>query len=457
VADLNSDGSLDLIVPNQPVGTNGNGVGPVSVFYGKPDGSFLARVNYVPGLDPSMVAAGDFNGDGKPDLAVANRLSLIGGQSLLRILVNTGNGTFVTAHSYYLPVYPTAIVVGDFNGDGHQDLALGSYALPLVAVFLGNGDGSFQPGRASPSGSGTYSLAAGDFNHDGKLDLAVDVPNPLGSSTVNVLLGKGNGTFGAPVPYAVGGGPVQVVAADLNGDGKPDLAVVDQGSGGVGTYLPSGVTVLLNQGNGSFAPGVFYEDQAQGAAMSGTVADINGDGKPDLVVGEFYGIAIFQANGDGTFAAPTHLPFPSFNDIGGQVRSGDFNHDGNPDIAITTGGGVTVFLQAAGAAPPTGGSASPEEALTTAALSRPQFGGQGNGGPSRALPFADSRSEHATGAGSEALLGLWDLSNSTGALPFNHPDETNLPVGSLPTSSEMLAGDDPTGWQPLRLLDSWEA
>jgi hypothetical protein len=178
------------------------------------------------------VAVGDFNGDGKRDLAVANLDS-----NNVSVLIGNGNGTFQGAVNYGAGTYPASVAVGDFDGDGKPDVAVANYGGGNVSVLLNDGDGTFDAHPAVNYGVGMrpYSVAVGDFNGDAKSDLAVA---NYDSDNVSVLIGNGNGTFQGAVNYGVGCSPRSVAAGDLNGDAKPDLAVAN--------YCSGDVTVLLN-------------------------------------------------------------------------------------------------------------------------------------------------------------------------------------------------------------------
>ena len=183
------------------------------------------------------VAVGDFNGDGKPDLAVTNATS-----NNVSVLLGTGNGSFTNAPGspFAVGLTPVRIAVGDFNGDSKLDLVVGNANGNSVSVLLGTGNGSFINAPGSPfAASNPDGIAVADFNGDGKLDLVV--ANAVANNTVSVLLGNGNGTFTAAPgsPFAVGGNPQGVAAADFNGDGKPDIAVLNGDD--------STVSVLLQQ------------------------------------------------------------------------------------------------------------------------------------------------------------------------------------------------------------------
>jgi FG-GAP-like repeat/FG-GAP repeat len=398
VGDFNNDGKPDLAVANQgsydPTGTLTNT--GVLVLLGKGDGTFQAAVNYAPGKASVSVAVGDFNGDGKPDLAVANK-----GDGTVSILLGKGDGTFQPAVDYAVRGTPGSVAVGDFNGDGKPDLVVANPGLfdaggppttGSVSVLLGKGDGTFQPAANSDAVSPQGSVAVGDFNSDGKLDLAVanqgsyDPTGTLTNAGVSVLLGKGDGTFQAAVNYGAGAAPVSVVAGDFNGDGKLDLAVANNRDGTV--------SILLGKGDGTFPSGVNYGAGAQ--SLSIAVGDFNNDGKPDLAVTkgtETGAVAVILNKGDGTFqtaanydagAAPISVAVGDFNgdgkldlavandesfgtvsvllgkgdgtfqsgvnyDVGAQPSSiavGDFNNDGKPDLAVANGvsGTVSVLL-----------------------------------------------------------------------------------------------------------------
>src|SRR5262245_38226633 len=210
--------------------------------------SFLPPVTFPVGVDPRAVTVADFNRDGKPDLAVVN-----GGpfsstsQSSVSVLLGNGSGSFQPAVT--TPVLNGGaglpVAAGDFNGDGLPDVALttsGNGANPAVEVLLGKGDGSFQTNHLIlPIGSSSLSVAAGDFDHNGALDLVTANSN----GTVSVLLGNGGGSFRPRIDVTVGGVPRTIAVGDFNGDGLPDVAVAKQ--------LSETVRLLLSNGDGTFA------------------------------------------------------------------------------------------------------------------------------------------------------------------------------------------------------------
>jgi hypothetical protein len=304
--------------------------------------SFLAPVSYAAGSYPRSVAVGDFNGDGVSDLAVANS-----GSGTVSVLLGKGDGTFQAAQDYAVGSNPVSVVVGDFNGDGHLDLAVANFYDGTVSVLLGNGNGTFQPAQSYGTGDGGYptSVAVGDFDGDGHLDLALANDYP-GSDRVDVLLGNGNGTFQAARSYGVGYA-LSVAVGDFNGDGHPDLAVA--------INRQDTVSMLLGKGDGTFQAARSYGVGVYPQSVA--VGDFDGDGHLDLVVANTLSgtVSVLLGNGDGTFHDAQNYAtgiYPT------SVAVGDFNGDGFPDLAVVTGDGVSVLINAAdwgggpGPAPP---------------------------------------------------------------------------------------------------------
>ena len=207
--------------------------------------SFAAATNLAVGDFPQSVAVGDFNGDGKQDLAVANFRAYYAVS--VSILLGDGSGNFSAVTNFDSGNGPTSVAVGDFNGDGKQDLAVANQDTNDVSILLGNGDGSFQPAVRFSAGTNPTSVTVGDFNGDGKQDLAVTNSS---SNDVSILLGNGDGSLQPAVNLAAGGAPQSVAVGDFNGDGKQDLAVADAGAS---PDWNGDVSILLGNGDGTFS------------------------------------------------------------------------------------------------------------------------------------------------------------------------------------------------------------
>src|SRR5215472_11792190 len=302
VGDFNGDGKLDLAVSNY-------GDNSLAVLLGNGDGTFQAPQTTPVGTNPAQVVVGDFNGDGKLDLAVS---SIANGT--ISVLLGKGDGTFLPPLVTPAGPNPWYFAVGDFNGDGKLDLAVDDYGCSLdcnsspsntVTVLLGNGDGTFLPGSSLTVGNGPAGVAVGDFNGDGKLDLAVC---DLNVNTISVLLGNGDGTFQAPHTFADPAmtHPYFVAAGDFNRDGKQDLVVSNE----LGSPT---IAVLLGNGDGTFQAGQSLAVDNDPVFVA--VSDFNGDGAPDLAVANLHALTIsvlLNSNGISTTAAT-----PAFSPGGG--------------------------------------------------------------------------------------------------------------------------------------------
>ena len=353
VADVNGDGKLDIVAGNDcaSLDSEGNcvGGGVVGVLLGNGDGSFQPAVSYNSGGTATTIGVADLNGDGKPDIVVAN-----GG---VGVLLGNGDGTFQAEVSYASGgLNPVSIAVADVNGDGHPDLLVANECSDInctngaVSVLLGNGDGTFQGAVSYNSGGvDALSIAVADVNGDGHVDLlianeCINSGNCFGGGEVgigaaSVLLGNGDGTFQPAVSYNSGGlGTSAIAVADVNGDGHPDLLVVNE-CGDASNCVGNNVSVLLGNGDGTFqaAQATAISCGTNAVASQITVADFNGDGKLDLATG--CGAALLLGNGDGTFQTPLNLNVAS----GPSAAIGDFNGDGSPDLAVG-GGGVSILL-----------------------------------------------------------------------------------------------------------------
>lgn len=361
VADLNGDGKPDVVVTNAYASSSNTSNGSVSILLGNGDGTFQAPTSYNSGGDvASSVAIADVNGDGKLDLLVTNYCGDCTNRiGAVAVLLGNGDGTFQTAVPYGTGGYQaTSVAVADVNGDGKLDLLVANYCDTYsdcnygstnptpgtVAVLLGNGDGTFQSPVTYSTGSfGADSVSVGDVNGDGKPDLAVAnlcewdflQDQCVTAGSVGVLLGNGDGTFQAVVSYASSGVLTESVAVgDLNGDGKPDLVVVSECNNDCQFYTGV-VAVLLGNGDGTFQKSFAY-DLLDVEPTSVVIGDVNGDGKPDVVVTNYSGglntVGVLLGNGDGTLQ--TIVNYNSAGYYPFSVTVGDINGDNKPDIVV---------------------------------------------------------------------------------------------------------------------------
>ena len=325
VTDLNKDGKPDIIVTDK-------GGNRIYVLLNSGNYAFASAVSYPLGSSPAATAVADVTGDGRPDLVVADAS---GG---VDILAGNGDGTFGGPMSVSVSGAGAGIadpVVADFNGDGRPDIAIAAGG--QINILLGQGKGAFSPG-ATISVSGTVSpvsLVTGDFNRDGKPDLALayDVQNANGalSGFIAIALGTGSGTFQTST-VQLSGSALSLAVGDVNKDGKLDLVA--------GLLEPAGVqvAVMLGGGDGTFHAPIGNITGTN--APSITIVDINGDGDADLLIGDCCGLSeatIMFGNGDGTFQA--EIPFasgpnPAF------LAAGDLDGDGKQDLVIAGSGGT---------------------------------------------------------------------------------------------------------------------
>lgn len=297
------------------------------------------------GTAPGSVEIADFNGDGKLDIVVANEQS-----SNVTVLLNDGKGGFVESKGSPFPAGHNLndIAIGDFNGDGKPDMAFANHEQKSLTILLGDGQGGFRPAPGSPvqvlSNPHTHGVAAGDFNGDGNLDL---VTESWGENKVSVLSGDGRGNFSSPgVQFDVGKMPYQRVrAADVNGDAKADI---------ITTNLEGGnVTVLLSDGRGGFKQPAGSPFPCGDSPFSVAIGDVNKDGKPDLAIVNSPssaagrtgkdGLTILPGDGAGGFKMMAGSPFAT-NKIPNRLAIGDVNGDGIADVAVTNTDSNSVTL-----------------------------------------------------------------------------------------------------------------
>ena len=393
VADVNGDGKLDLVTANEQSNS-------VSVLLGNGDGTFQAAVNYAVGSCPSSVAVADVNGDGKPDLVAANYHS-----ANVSVLLGNGDGTFQEQQTFATGYQPDSVAVADINGDGKPDLIVCNNSLPQVSVLQGNGDGTFQNQTTSYSGDlAATSVAVADLNGDGRPDIVTAGPYFVGpTNRVSVLLTTSNANFTGQV-YTIDQAPPAVQAITpitpvnhagvvtsgssvsylvafsepVTGVDGTDFVPVETGTlaatsvqatadpdypnswivtiGGITGDGTLGLTAAANNhitdiaGNALASPFTPAVPQSMPPIVLGqgqsliAAADINGDGKDDLIIANSYtnSMSVMLGDGDGTFqnAQPFAVGVAPFNGV-----VADLNGDGKPDLVLVNTGTDTVSVR----------------------------------------------------------------------------------------------------------------
>lgn len=335
--DFNNDGKKDLAMANW---WSFN----VTIKLGNGDGSFSPAAYYNVGDNPSDITAADFNGDGKLDLAVTNSAS-----HNVSLLIATGNGSFATAVNYTVgngieSPYPVSITSADFNGDGKLDIATANKNSKDISVLLGNGVGSFGAANTFTNWTTPGLIISADFNNDGKVDLATG--NTYNQS-VSIYLGTGTGSFSAQTDFTtvIGNGQfTSLITSDFNSDGKTDLAMGNSNS-------LFKIPVMLGTGTGSFAPAFYLSNVNQGTPYSVSGADYNGDSFIDICSSNQYtkNYSIFLGNGIGGFGAAINIDYGNLG-VPLKVTSADFNGDSRMDLAMIDGndGACSIILNCYG-------------------------------------------------------------------------------------------------------------
>jgi hypothetical protein len=308
--------------------------------------SFQKPIHLRTGSQPQSVLILDVNHDGKNDIVIGNV-----GSSNISVYLGDGKGGFtaVPGSPFSAGPVPNDLAVGDFNGDGNPDLAVANHSVKLVTVLLGNGHGGFSlaPGSpfSVPSDPHPHGIAAADFNGDGKPDLVVD---SWGEDKVLVMMGNGDGTFRTPgSKFRVGQAPYERLrTADLNEDGHPDIVTSN--------WKGASVSVLLGDGKGGFSLAGGKHVPVPSSPFGVAIADFNGDHHLDIAVAHYSGqavdpskngLSVLYGNGDGTFRLGSGSPYP-VGHYPPTVVAGDLNGDGMADIVIPNhlDNTVTIYL-----------------------------------------------------------------------------------------------------------------
>ena len=355
-ADFNNDGVADLAI------TDVKGSDPrARIYLGNGSGGFTAGGTQTVGINPTSIAAGDFNGDNKFDVAVANysdrTISVLSGDGSGNLLAGS---TFNAGAPYTVTIggvptnttnpHPRIIISGDFNSDGKADLAWtndydnvsGTEVAGTIGIAINNGTATpFSSVTATGTiGNNPYGLIATDLNGDGKLDLIAANSPSTGNGSISALLGNGNGTFQSAVNTTVGTRPRYFAAGDFNRDGKQDLALSQ-------TSSDNNLRILLGNGSGGFSSQSTLSMGVEAAPRGVISADFNADGYLDVAVSSVAGdnVSIFLGSGDGNFN--TRKVFAA-GDAAYWMASADFDRDGLPDLAITndsaTSSSITLLL-----------------------------------------------------------------------------------------------------------------
>jgi hypothetical protein len=335
IADVNRDGKPDLIAQHLLQRA-------VTVHLGDGAGKFAAATGSPIKLAamPGDIKLGDVNGDGSPDLCVAQ-----GDRKAVEVFLNNGGGRFSPAPGSPFPVRaPEGFILSgleliDLNEDGKLDLVTTSDKHNSFGALLGDGRGGFAAGPTTkfPAGSGNFAFAFGDLDGDGRPDVAITNSGGgefLETTRVIVMSGDGKGSFRLLSETDAPVSPRYLTLGDMNGDGRPDLVFVHGGN------RRCGVSVLLNEGGGKFKPGPGYDLGAE--AFGVAVADVNQDKRNDLIVASVDSVTVLLG-GEGSFGPATGSPFRA-GPGAYHLALGDINRDGKMDIAASSFEGATATV-----------------------------------------------------------------------------------------------------------------
>ena len=370
-ADFTGNGLNDLVTADSQDNT-------VSVALANGDGTFQPPVAYAVGQDPEALVLADVTGNGIPDLVVLNvgdrSVSVLLGNG--DGTFQTAQTITLNFDPSFIPV---RLALGDFTGAGHIDLAVlqrsPQTGHAAVLVLRGHGDGTFSHDPNLPDETlsfgindqvGNYFFQAADLRHNGTLDLVYGG----GGNSVFIALGNGDGTFQQPQALRLQDVPTSVTVGDLTGSGIPDLVVTTRDAFFGGP--PNSVFVFLGNGDGTFQAPVGYA--VPGPSWAAVIAEFDGDGIPDLAVETGTMVHVLRGHGDGTFGPPTSYLVGIVAGLTGSMTAGDFNGDGAPDLAMVNSfnGAVTVVLNRNdGTAPARHAAGLPQHAAARSRLVQP--------------------------------------------------------------------------------------
>lgn len=406
----------------------------------------FSRKDYAAGNGPSSVAVADFNGDGILDLAVANRVD-----DTVSILLGNGDGTFQAQKTFATGITPVSVAVGDFNNDGYLDLAVvnacgstsscTSTTTGTVSILLGDGTGNFTLKSSPSTGEAPTFVAVGDFNGDGNLDLAVANGT---DGTLSILLGDGTGNFTLESNPSTGANPSWVAVGDFNNDGILDLAVANAGSVTATTTRGTTVTVMIGNGDGTFSTSSISSEGISPVAVA--VGDFNADGNLDLAVANACGtdstcttggkVAVLLGNG----ATPPTFTLQSNTAAGSgpsALAVADLNADGYLDVAVAdaTGSSVSILLgDGAGNLSLQTSPARPSTGATPSSIAIGDFNGDG---------ALDLVTANQNGTNASVLLAVPTLTLACGA---SEPTGTTCTIAPTPGFAASLSfGSEPEG------------
>jgi hypothetical protein len=352
VGDFNNDGNLDIAVGQ----TNNDGTGSIDIFLGNGDGTFQTPIQTKSSIAAVALGVGDFNNDGNLDVALGD------GKAFVSVFLGDGKGHLSQLQAFSVTGIQY-VESADFNRDGKLDLYLSGPT--STNIYIGNGDGTFNPVSNSFVSNFYGTAAIGDFNNDGKLDLA-QVNQSGNYSDVAVFLGNGDGTFSStPIYIQTGGQPgMSVNTADINDDGILDL-------------ITDSACKLFGKGDGTFVTGTCAKG---GPSYKVVIGDFNGDRQMDFALAPINGtlnggsvVLLYLGNGNGTFEPPIEFLAPNLSTNYLGFDAGDFRRDGR--LALVISGENTLLLEQVPAAlsPPflsfgevdVGNSSQPQTELLT--------------------------------------------------------------------------------------------